>query len=391
MERRQVLLATIAFTVCFSVWALIGPLAPEFREIYGLSEFGTAVLIAVPVLLGSVLRIPVGILADRYGGRRVFSGLLAFTAVPSSLIALGHSYWLLLVGAFFLGAAGAGISAGVSHVAGWAPPQRQGTALGVLGIGNVGTALSVFAAPRLSAALGWAWVFCVAGMMSLVCGVVFWCLGRDGRAPHRHSLRWISHLFVRSRLIWVLSSFYVVTLGGFVALGGYLPTFLVREFHLSLADAGLRTAGFATVAAVARPVGGRLADRLGGERVLQIVFAALVPGTILLISTDLRAFTVGALGSGAMMGLGNGAVFKLAAQYFAGEIGAVTGLIAAVGGLGGFVLPILFGIAHEITGGYGPAFVLLAVGALAMLRLDSTTFGAHKTRGGPTRSHSVIG
>jgi NNP family nitrate/nitrite transporter-like MFS transporter len=182
-------------------------------------------------------------------------------------------------------------------------------------------------------------------------------------------------IFLRQRLSWLLSFFYFITFGGFVALGIYLPTLLKGEFHLTLSDAGLRTAGFVVVATSARPVGGWLSDRVPPSRVLIGVFSILVVLALLLTSTNIVLFTIGALGGAATLGIGNGAVFKLVPQYFPAEVGVVTGLVGALGGLGGFFPPIVLGIVKETTGGYALGFVLLALSALAALVADLVVLG----------------
>jgi MFS transporter, NNP family, nitrate/nitrite transporter len=204
----------------------------------------------------------------------------------------------------------------------------------------------------------------------LLWAIVFWSFARDAAARAPTSFTHIAEVFLRERLSWLLAFFYFVTFGGFVALGIYLPTLLKSEFHLSLSDAGMRTAGFVVVATFLRPVGGWLADHVGGARVLLGVFAAMVVLALLMTATDIRIFTIGALGSAAMLGLGNGAVFKLVPQYFPSDVGTVTGLVGALGGLGGFFPPIILGIVKEATGSYILGFALLALFALAALLAD---------------------
>jgi MFS transporter, NNP family, nitrate/nitrite transporter len=215
--------------------------------------------------------------------------------------------------------------------------------------------VAVFFAPRLSDRFGWEWVFWLFGALSLVWAIVFWSFARDATAARSTSLGHIAAVFIHQRLSWLLAFFYFITFGGFVALGIYLPTLLKTEFHLSLADAGLRTAGFVVVATLARPVGGWLSDQVAAARVLIGVFVV---------------FTIGALGGAGTLGIGNGAVFKLVPQYFPTEVGVVRGLVGALGGLGGFFPPIVLGTVKDTTGGYAPGFVLLAFSALAALIAD---------------------
>jgi NNP family nitrate/nitrite transporter-like MFS transporter len=374
MRNRQLFLATMAFAISFSVWGLVSSLAPRFKDLYGLSDTQTAVAVAIPVILGSLLRIPVGILADRYGGRLVFSVLLAFAIAPAAGIALVHSYTALLVGAFFLGLAGSSFAVGVAFTTKWFAAEQQGIALGIFGMGNIGQSIAVFFAPRLATALSWETVFWIFSLASLVWAAVFWTFARNASAGAAPSLRHITRLFVHQRLTWALSFFYFITFGGFVALGVYLPTLLKGHFALSLDDAGMRTAGFVVLATAMRPVGGWLADRVGGARLLVAVFAVVSSLALLLTSSDFAVFSVGALGIAATLGLGNGAVFKLVPQCFPGDVGAVTGLVGAIGGLGGFFPPIVLGVLKQSTGSYALGFVLLALFALAALAVTILVF-----------------
>jgi NNP family nitrate/nitrite transporter-like MFS transporter len=258
---RALILATLAFALCFAVWGLVAPLAPVFRDLYGLSGLEVGLLVAVPVVLGSVARIPLGILTDRYGGRLVFTVLLLALLLPAALAGLTTSFGTLLAVSFVLGLAGASFAIGVPFVARWFPPERQGMALGLYGMGNIGTAVSSFLAPRLAETLGWPSVFWVFLPALLVMAALFWLLGRDAPAPVARSLTMGERLavFRRRPLAWVLALFYFVTFGGFVAIGAYLPTLLVGAYGLDRADAGARAAGFLALATLARPVGGTLA------------------------------------------------------------------------------------------------------------------------------------
>lgn len=378
--RSQLILATVAFAIAFSVWGLISALAPRFKDLYHLSAFETSLMIAIPVILGSLLRLPMGILADRFGGRLIFSLLLAFSIVPVAGIVLLHSYGSLLALGFLMGAAGSSFAVGVSFVSRWFPPAQQGLALGVFGVGNIGQSVAVFFGPRLADRLGWQAVFWIFGLLSLGWAAVFWLLARDAVPRRPASLQQVTRVFLEQRLSWLLAFFYFITFGGFVALGIYLPTLLKDEFGLTLADAGLRTAGFVVVATLLRPLGGWLSDRVAPSRVLQGVFAALVILALLLTSTNIALFTVGALGGAAALGIGNGAVFKLVPQYFPAQVGVVTGLVGALGGLGGFFPPIVLGIVKESTGGYTLGFVLLAPFSLAALIADAVILRAGRSQ-----------
>lgn len=367
-------LATLAFALCFSVWGLIAPLAPRFQELYGLSDTQISLVIATPVLLGSLFRIPMGVLTDRFGGRIIFTGMMLFLIVPVVLIGLfGGSFYGLLFWGFLLGVAGSSFAVGVPFVSRWFPASRQGVALGVYGTGNIGTALAAYSAPAIAGAWGWRWAFWVFVVPLAAMAAAFWALGREAPGPRVHrSLAEGLAPFREGAEPWVLSLFYFLTFGGFVALGIYLPKLLVDLFGLEQTDAGLRAAGFVVLATLSRPVGGWLADRIGGGPLLAVVFAVLpLMALLLAFGGGMVPFTVGALSSAALLGMGNGAVFKLVAALYPGRTGAVTGVVGAAGGLGGFFPPLVMGAVRDLTGSYAIGFVLLALFAAGCLGVNA--------------------
>lgn len=375
MRKGQLFLATIAFAISFSVWGSISALAPTFKDLYGLSGTQVGVMLAIPVILGSLFRIPVGILADRFGGRAVFSVLLAFGIIPAAGAALMHSYNALLFWGFFLGISGSTFAVGISFSSRWFSAKQQGLALGIFGIGNIGQSVAVFGAPHIAGRFGWESVFWIFGIASLIWAGVFWAFGKDAAPGKPASMSHIVEVFLHRRMSWVLAFFYFITFGGFVALGIFLPTGLSKGmFHLSLADAGLKTAGFVVLATLMRPIGGRLADAVGGARVLGVVFGGLAVLALFLTSTNFVIFSAGALGTAAMLGLGNGAVFKLVPQIFPDEVGVVTGLVGALGGLGGFFPPLVLGLLKDHVGSYAPGFIFLSLFAMAAFALNAGLF-----------------
>lgn len=366
---RALFFSTTAFAVSFAVWGLVAALAPTFAQLYELSATSKSILIAIPVLLGSLGRLPAGMLADRLGGRRVFAALLLFSALPAIGIGFSTSYTQLLFLGLLLGIAGTTFPVGVGFTSKWFSDEKQGTALGVYGIGNIGQSIAVFGAPVLALYLGsWRTVFFAFAALALVWSVVFYLFARDAAVTARpKTLGENLGVLKRAPKAWALSLFYFLTFGGFVAFSIYLPTLLRDLFGLTPTDAGARTAGFVVFATLMRPLGGLLADRWGGERVLVWVFIVVAGFGLLMGCAWIPTFTVGALGAAAVLGLGNGAVFKLVPQYFPKETGTVTGLVGAFGGLGGFFPPLALGVIQDLTGSYVWGFVFLACFALICL------------------------
>jgi MFS transporter, NNP family, nitrate/nitrite transporter len=363
---RHVALGTISFTVCFAAWGLIGAFAPRFREAFHLDAGATAFLVAVPVLLGSLARIPMGMLTDRLGGRAVFSVLMAAVAIPVWMAPAQPTYQSLLAVAFVLGLAGSSFAIGVGYVSRWTPPDRQGAALGVYGLGNIGQSAAVFLGPLIAARAGMGSVFHGIAVLLVIWAGAFALLARN--APARTAPAPLTAIFrvAVEPLAWLLAAFYFLTFGGFVAFSIYLPTLLKDSFGLTPADAGFRTAGFVVLATLLRPLGGWLSDRIGGARVLAAVLAGIAPFALLLAWPSIPPFTVGALGCAALLGLGNGAVFKLVPQYFPGQTATVTGLVGAMGGLGGFFPPLLLAWFRTHTGVLWPGFLLLSSASIAL-------------------------
>jgi len=302
----------------------------------------------------------------------VFALLLLFSAIPAALIGISNTYGQLLGLGLLLGLAGSTFPVGVGFTSKWFTSDQQGTALGVYGMGNIGQSVAVFGAPVLALALGsWRPVFFIFAALSLIWAAVFYIFARD--VPVTAAPKTLAEnlaILGRSPTAWVLSLFYFLTFGGFVAFAIYLPTLLRDNFKLSAADAGARTAGFVLVATLMRPVGGMLADRKGGARVLLAVFLSVAVLGALMGCPWMPTFTVGALGCAAALGLGNGAVFKLVPQYFPKETATVTGLVGAFGGLGGFFPPLVLGALRDSTGAYTWGFIFLAIFSLGCLAVN---------------------
>ena len=386
----QLALGTVSFAICFAAWGLISAFAPRFREAFHLTATQTAFLVAVPVLLGALLRIVTGMLADHFGGRTVFALLMILVAVPACIVPLVPSYEKLLCVAFFLGIAGSSFAVGVGFVSRWFPSEKQGGALGIYGLGNIGQSAAVFLGPVLAVVVGWQNIFRGMAALLVIWGVAFFLLARNSPKTARPSgLGSMLQLFSRERLCWVLSLFYFLTFGGFVAFSIYLPVLLKDQFGLKPADAGLRTAGFVVLATLARPLGGWLSDKIGGARVLDAVFLGIIPFALLMSWPAMLPFTVGALGCAFLLGIGNGAVFKLVPQYFPKEVGTVTGLVGAMGGLGGFFPPLLLGFFRDHLHTIWPGFTLLAFLSAVLWRTNAAVLLARQQTAEPALPTSL--
>jgi nitrate/nitrite transporter NarK len=372
---RALVLATISFTLCFAAWGLVGGLASVFTGLYGLNASQTALLVAVPVLLGSLARLPMGMLTDRFGGRLVFTALLAFSSLAAFVVPLTDSYNSLLVAAFLIGMAGSSFAVGAAFVSRWTPSAKQGTALGIYGLGTMGQSLAVFAGPLIASRLSWETVFRVTSALLLMWAVVYLVLARNpAQAARPVSVASMAAVLRRAPKAWLLGAFYFLTFGGFVAFSIYLPTLLRAQFGLTPADAGFRAAGFVVAATLMRPVGGWLSDRIGGAQVLSWVFGGVALFSLLLAWPSMVPFTVGALLCAMLLGLGNGAVFKLVPEHFPRDTGTVTGLVGALGGLGGFFPPLLLGVFRDRLGLIWPGFVLLSAVAVALRVANERVF-----------------
>jgi MFS transporter, NNP family, nitrate/nitrite transporter len=378
----MLVMATVGFAVNFWAWALISPLGPMFREsgsLGTLTESDVALLVAVPVLVGSLGRIVVGGLTDRYGGRVMFPLISAVTIVPILFLAFValDSYALLLVGGFVLGIAGTAFAVGVPFVNAWFPPERRGLAVGVFGAGMGGTAISALTTVNLYTDVGRTAPFLITAAVLAAYAVTAWLVLRDapGRVVPTTSL--VSRLSANARLpiTWQAGLLYAVAFGGYVAFSVYLPAYLKAAHGLTPTDAANRMAGFVVIAVLMRPIGGWASDRFGSIPVLTGVFgvvavcAAISAGTPPLDGAGTVAFLVMA----AALGAGSGATFALiAAVTDPSRVGGVTGLVGAAGGLGGFVPPLLMGYVYGRTESYAIGLWLLAVTAVLTLILTRT-------------------
>ncbi|MEV5845297.1 MFS transporter [Streptomyces sp. NPDC051985] len=372
-------LATVGFGVNFWAWALLSPLGPRFKDSLALSSFQQSLLVAVPVVVGSLGRIPVGALTDRYGGRLMFPLVSAATIVPVLYLGLaGHSsLTALLVGGFFLGIGGTAFAVGVPFVNAWFPPERRGLAIGVFGTGMGGTAISALTTVKLVDAHDMATPFLITAAVLAVYAVVAALLLRDapGRTVPTEPLPHRLAATLKLGVTWQAAVLYAVAFGGYVAFSVYLPTYLKTGYGLTQADAANRMAGFVLLAVAMRPVGGWLSDRVGPVRVLAGVLAVVFAGACVQSFTPSLApvGTIAFLAMAAALGAGSGAVFALVALLApANKVGSVTGVVGAAGGLGGFVPPLVMGSLYGAYGSYALGLVLLAGVAVAALLFTGT-------------------
>lgn len=386
---------TVGFAVNFWAWALLSPLGPRFQELLELSSGQAALLVAVPVIVGSLGRIPVGALTDRFGGRLMFALVSAATIVPVLFLGLfgQASYAALIIGGFFLGIGGTAFAVGVPFVNAWFPPERRGLAVGVFGAGMGGTAISALTTVKLVDGLGPRTPFLITAVALAIYAVVAWLVLRDapGRTPPSASMVQRTAATLRLPITWQACILYAVAFGGYVAFSVYLPAYLKTAYELTQADASNRMAGFVLLAVVMRPVGGWLSDRVGSIRVLSVVYAVVAVFALVQAFTPslIPLGTIAFLGMAAALGTGSGATFALVAEKTPpAQVGSVTGVVGAAGGLGGFVPPLVMAGVYSQTGNYGIGLGLLSVVSLGTLLLTLTVV---RSAGGGMESSSKEG
>lgn len=363
--------AFLYFDVSFMVWVMVGALGVYIAEDFSLSPAQKGLLVAVPLLGGSLLRLPLGMAADFFGPKKTGAVGLALTLIPLLWAWLGGGSveQMLFIG-LMLGIAGASFAVALPMASRCYPPQYQGLVMGIAGAGNSGTVISALLAPRLAERLGWHAVFGVAILPVLLTLAIF-CLAAREQTTRQPLQRLSNYLAVlKESDTWWFSLFYMVTFGGFVGLASFLPVFFHDQYGVSKVTAGSLTALCVCAGSFFRPAGGLLADRLGGIRVLMALYA-IAAGIVLLLSRlPPLAWAATFLFTGmGVLGMGNGAVFQIVPQRFRNEIGVVTGLVGAAGGLGGFLLPFLLGLSKEFTGSYAAGFVFLTAATLFCLAL----------------------
>jgi NNP family nitrate/nitrite transporter-like MFS transporter len=379
---RVLISSTFAFTICFAVWMIFAVLGIPIKAQLGLSETQFGLLAAMPVLTGSLVRVPLGIWTDRYGGRPVFFILMLLAVVPIWLLSYATEYWQFLVLALFVGLTGGSFSVGTPYVARWFPRNKQGLAMGVFGAGNSGSAITKFVAPALMAAAGGAWVIVpqVYAVALLVTAVLFWMFSASDPAHRVTQRATLSAQFamLKDPRVWRYCQYYSVVFGGYVALALWMTKYYIGEYGFDMKLAALLAACFSLPGGVLRAMGGWISDRYGAYKttwwVMWVCWVAFFllsyPQTEFTVMTAKGAKSFGiALGPvtftvllfvvGIAMAIGKASVFKFISDEFSDNIGAVSGIVGLAGGLGGFVLPILFGVLLDLTGVRSSAFMLL--------------------------------
>jgi NNP family nitrate/nitrite transporter-like MFS transporter len=375
-----VTMSTLAFIVCFAVWMMFAVIGIPIKETLALNETQFGLLVATPVLTGSLIRLPLGMWTDKFGGRIVFFLLMLSTVVPIWLIGEAKEYWQFLVAGLFVGLAGGSFSVGIAYCARWFPKNQQGFAMGIFGAGNSGAAVTKFIAPVLVVAFGWAMVPKVYAVAMLVTAVAFW-LFTYSDPGHRVG----SRVTVREQLqalkdpqVWKLCQYYSIVFGGYVALSLWMTKYYVQEYGFDIKLAALLAACFSLPGGVLRAIGGWLSDKYGAHKVTWWVmwvswiclFLLSYPQTEFTVKTvtgpktfhiGLNAWTFTALMFvvGVAWAFGKASVFKYISDEYPHNIGVVSGIVGLIGGLGGFVLPIMFGAMVDLTGVRSSAFMLL--------------------------------
>ena len=380
VSRRVLSVTTFAFIMCFTVWMMFGVIGIPIQAELGLSSTQFGLLTATPVLSGAILRVPFGIWTDRFGGRRVMTVLLILCAVPVWLVGYATQFWHFLAIGFALGAVGASFAVGSPYVARFFPVSRRGFAMGVFGAGNVGAALNLFVTPALAAQYGWRVVPHVYALVLLVTAALFWWLSapdpaRDsGRAPG-----FVAQLQVlRDPRVWKYCQYYSLTFGGFTALSLWMPQYFVGEYGVSITVAAALAASFSLPGGILRAVGGALSDRFGAHATTWwvlwmawvLLFLLSYPKTEMIVHTvkgpvsfgiaiELWLFVPLLFALGTALAFGMASTFKYLGDDFPDNLGVVTGIVGMVGGLGGFLLPVLWGALLDLLWVRSSAFMLL--------------------------------
>lgn len=370
IKRIQLPLQTFNLVLGFMIWVIISSLLPFIVEDIDIPTNKLALVTALPVILGSILRVPIGYYTNQLGARAIFLISFALLLPPVFYLSVATTYVDLLISGLFLGIAGAVFSVGVTSLPKYYPKERHGFVNGIYGVGNLGTAISTFGAPILATQIGWSKTVQVYLILLGIFILINAFLGDKEEPKVKTSLMEQINSVYKNDKLWLLSLFYFITFGSFVAFTVYLPNFLVENFNLDKVDAGFRTAGFIVIATGVRPLGGWLGDKMNSHIILMYVFGGITLSAILLsFAPSITWYSVGCLTIAFCAGLGNGVIFKLVPTYFQQQAGIANGIVSALGGLGGFFPPIILSVLFSITGHYAIGFMALSQVSLASLIL----------------------
>lgn len=363
-------LQTLSLVLGFAVWGILSSLIAFIKDGIVLTPGQLSLVTAVPVVLGSILRIPFGFWTNKFGARNMFLVSFIVLLVPVFYISRADSFIDLIIGGLFLGISGATFSIGVTSLPKYYPKDKHGLVNGIYGFGNLGSAVSTFFAPVLAENIGWRSTVQVYLVLLAVFALANFFLGDRKEAKLNASLKEQIQGVYKNEKLWLLCFFYFITFGAFVAFTVFLPNHLVNTFGISKVDAGIRTGVFITLATFMRTTGGWLGDKFNPFKILLFVFGGLtIGGIILAFSPDLTIFMAGCLLIGLSAGIGNGTIFKLVPLYFAKQSGIANGLISALGGLGGFFPPLMLSFLFGITGHYAIGFMALSMVSLCSILL----------------------
>ncbi len=375
---------TLAFTVNFAIWTMFSIIGIRIKTELGLNDTEFGLLVATPILTGSLVRLPLGVLTDRYGGRIVFFIQMLLVAIPTYGLAFATQYWQYLIIGLFVGLAGGSFAVGIAYTSAWFPKEQQGTAMGIFGAGNAGAAVTNLVAPLIVVALGWRAVPQIYSVAMLVMAVIFWLFTFPDPKHEERKLK-NEHPTIGQQLapltearVWRFGLAYYFVFGGFVALALWLPKYYMQEYGLDLKKAALITMLFTLPSGLIRALGGWFSDRWGGATVTWWVFWVSIvclfflsypPTTLIVhgiegnmtveIAVGVAMFTLLVFIVGIAQGIGKASVYRSLADYYPDNMGAVGGLVGVIGGLGGFTLPIMFGIASDVTNVRSSAFMLM--------------------------------
>ncbi|WP_398574457.1 nitrate/nitrite transporter [Staphylococcus equorum] len=357
----QLGLQTLSLVVGFMTWSIISPLMPYMSEDIKISETQLSVIVAVPVILGSILRIPLGYLTNLISAKWVFFWSFVVLLFPIYLLGQAQSSSMLMISGLFLGVGGAVFSVGVTSLPKYFDKDKVGLVNGIYGIGNIGTAVSAFLAPPMAGVFSWQTTVRFYLIIIALFAILMFFFGDGKEKRVKVSLKQIFRLAANYK-IYYLSFWYFITFGSFVAFGLFLPNYLVNHFGIDKVDAGIRTGIFIAIATFIRPIGGIIGDKTNAIKSLMVSFVFLIFGAVILgISSHITLFTIGCLLISFCAGIGNGLIFKLVPTYFQNVAGSANGVVSMMGGLGGFFPPLIITYTSSLTGSSHLAFILLAI------------------------------